>query len=79
MRRGRITRQMQEAFEEGLRNPGAPLTPGEQQLLYYQADRARAGPQVVFIDKTPDPINIGEISHKPCADDSDIIDAEIVE
>lgn len=68
------TKAMNDAFREGFQNPGAPLTPGEVRVL-----RSRAGPQLVFVDDTPAPINVGEISHSPCTDDSDIIDAEIVE
>lgn len=77
MRRGRITRQMTEAFEEGFKNPNAPLTPGEQRLLYQQ--RARAGPQILFVEERPATQHIGEITHRPCADGVDIVDAEIVE
>lgn len=68
---------MNDAFKEGFQNPGAPLTPGERRLIYRQV-----GPRIVFADDIPvEPaaIDVGEISHTPCADDGEITDAEIIE
>lgn len=73
----RPTKAMKDAFREGVEHPNAPLTPGEQRLIYRQV-----GPRIVFSDDLPvEPaaIDVGEITHSPCADDGEITDAEIIE
>lgn len=73
----RPTKAMNDAFKEGFEHPNAPLTPGEQRLIYHQV-----GPRIVFGDDLPaEPvvIDVGEITHSPCPDDGEITDAEIIE